>query len=144
MTIKQLSVFLENRPGRVNEVTRILGANCVNMHAFTVAGNADFGILHMIVSDVELAVRVLKEAQFTVKVTEVLYFTCPDTPGAMTTVLDYLVKEGVFIEYMYAFSQGETAAVVIRPTNIEKTIAIFDKYKYELISEKSICFNLKS
>ena len=62
-------------------MTRVLGANGVNMHAFTVAGNADFGILHMIVSDVELAVRVLKEAHFTVKVTEVLYFTCPDTPG---------------------------------------------------------------
>jgi len=125
MTVKQLSVFIENKTGRINEVTKILAANGINMTAFSLAENAEFGILRMIVSNVELAVKALKEAHFGVNATDVVCVTLKNVPGALSTVLDLLAKEQIFIEYMYAFSQGETANVVIRPTNVDKCVQIF-------------------
>ena len=139
MTIKQLSVFIENKTGRINEVTKILGANNINMTAFSLAENAEFGILRMIVSDVNLAVQVLKEAHFGVSVTDVVCFRCPNKPGALSVVLDYLAKENIFIEYMYAFSEGETASVVIRPTDIDRCIDILTHYKCDLMNSNNLC-----
>lgn len=124
MTIKQLSIFVENKTGRLNEVAHVLGKNGVNMKAFSLAESADFGILRLIVSDVDLAVRVLKEAHLGVSVNDVLCLSCPNTPGSLATILEYLAKENVFIEYMYAFSSGERANVVIRPTDIKKCVEI--------------------
>ncbi len=138
MTIKQLSVFIENKTGRINEVTKILSANGVNMTAFSLAENAEFGILRMIVSNVDLAVKVLKEARFGVNVTDVVCFTLKNVPGSLSTVLDLLAKEQIFIEYMYAFSQGETANVVIRPTNVDKCIEILAENKTELLNKASL------
>lgn len=122
MTIKQLSVFLENKTGRINEVTRILGEHKINMHAFSLAETADFGILRMIVSDAEMASKVLRESHFAVRLTDVICFNCPNEPGALSSILDVLAQEQIFIEYMYAFAEGETASVVIRPTDVEKCI----------------------
>jgi len=138
MTIKQLSVFIENKTGRINDVTHILGKNGINMTAFSLAENADFGILRMIVSDVELAVKVLKEAHFGVSVTDVVCFNCPNKPGALATVLEYLAKENIFIEYMYAFSEGETASVVIRPTDIDKCVEILAYYKCDILNKANL------
>ena len=78
MKIKQLSVFVENKTGRINEVTQILGSNGVNMTAFSLADSGEFGILRMIVSDVGRAVSALKEARFGISVTEVVCFCCPN------------------------------------------------------------------
>jgi len=127
MTIKQLSVFIENKTGRINEVTRILADNGINMTAFSLAESADFGILRMIVSDVEKARQVLREARFGVTTTDVVCFSCLNVPGALATVLELLAREDVFIEYMYAFSQGETANVVIRPTDIVRCMEVLSK-----------------
>lgn len=133
MKIKQLSVFIENKTGRINEVAQILGASGINMTAFSLAENAEFGILRLIVSDVDLAVKVLKEAHFGISITDVICLSCPNTPGALSSVLGCLAKEDVFIEYMYAFSQGETANIVIRPTDLDKCIQILDNCKYNLL-----------
>lgn len=138
MTIRQLSVFIENRTGRINEVTRILAANGVNMTAFSLAENAEFGILRMIVSDVDLAVKVLKEAHFGVSVNNVICLTCANEPGAMGTILEYLAKENVFIEYMYAFSQGATANVVIRPTDVQRGVEILSRHECGILNSKSL------
>lgn len=132
MTTKQLSVFIENKTGRINEVTRILGANGINMDAFCVAENSDFGILRMLVSDVDKAMQVLKEARFGVTVTEVICISCSNTPGSLATVLEHLAKEGVFIEYMYAFSRGEVANIVIRPTDIKRCSEILKSFKCDI------------
>jgi hypothetical protein len=125
-TIKQLSVFVENRTGRINEVTRILEAGGINMSAFSLAESADFGILRMIVSNVEEAQKALKEAHFGVSTTDVIQIAVPDAPGAMHRVLEVLAREGVFIEYMYAFSEGKTANVIIRPTDVSLAAEILD------------------
>lgn len=124
MKIKQLSIFVENKTGRINEMARILGRNGVNMTAFSLAENSDFGILRVIVSDVELAVRVLKDAHFGVSVADVLQLRCPDDPGALADILERLAAQDVFIEYMYAFSQAGMANIIIRPTDIDRCLRV--------------------
>ena len=124
MTIRQLSIFLENRTGRINEVARILGENGINMQAFSMAETADFGLLRLIVPDVDRAVEVLRGASFAVMVTDVLRVTCPNTPGALSDVLERLAVNNIFIEYMYAFSDGDSADVIIRPDNMEAAMKI--------------------
>lgn len=124
MKIKQLSVFIENKTGRINEVTQILGTNQINMHAFSLAENTEFGILRLIVSDVDLAVKVLKESHFGISITDVICIECPNVPGSLSAILGHLAKEDVFIEYMYAFSRCETANVVIKPSDIDKCLQI--------------------
>ena len=123
MTIKQLSVFLENKTGRINEVTRILGKYGINMHAFSMAETTDFGILRLIVSEVEKAVEILREENFAVMLTEVICIKCSNKAGALSTILEQLSKKEIFIEYMYAFADGEYANTVIKPNNLEKCVA---------------------
>ena len=124
MTTKQLSVFLENKTGRINEVTKILGKNGINMQAFSMAETADFGLLRLIVPDVDKAVEVLRAADIAVMVTDVLCVNSPNVPGALSAVLEKLAADGIFIEYMYAFSDGDSANVIIRPNNIEEAVRI--------------------
>lgn len=124
MTIKQLSVFLENRTGRINEVAKILGANNINMKAFSMAETADFGLLRLIVPEVDKAVQVLRDASFAVMLTDVVCINVGNVPGALSGILDALASNDVFIEYMYAFSEGDAANVVIRPTDIDKCISV--------------------
>ena len=123
MTIKQLSVFLENKTGRINDVTRILGKHGINMHAFSMAETTDFGILRLIVSEVDKAVEILREANFAVMLTEVICLKCSNNAGALSPILEQLSEKEIFIEYMYAFADGEQANVVIRPNDIDKCVA---------------------
>ena len=124
MTIKQLSIFLENRTGRINEVARILADNGINMQAFSMAETADFGLLRLIVPDVDKAVEVLRSADIAVMLTDVLCLNCPNVPGALSAVLEKLAANNIFIEYMYAYSDGDSANVIIRPNNIEEAVRI--------------------
>jgi len=121
MIAKQVSVFLENTSGRLNEVTHILGEAGVNISAFSIADTSDFGVLRMIVPDPEQAVTVLKANGFSVQTTRVILMTTPNKPGTLAKALQILSDENIFIEYLYAFSMNEeSAVVVIRPTEIEK------------------------
>ena len=120
MTIKQMSVFLENKTGRINEVTKILSQHGINMHAFSMAETPDFGILRLIVSDVDKAAEILRNADFAVMLTDVIHLHCPNKAGALGEILDRLATAEVSIEYMYAFAEGDMANVVVRPTNIER------------------------
>ena len=122
MTIKQLSVFIENKTGRINDVARILGKKGINMNAFSLADATDFGILRMIVSDVNAAKEALREAGFAVMLTDVVCLSCANKPGALSSILDILAREEIFIEYFYALWDGDLANVVIRPTDVEKCI----------------------
>lgn len=122
MTIKQLSVFLENKTGRINDVTRILGKHGINMHAFSMAETTDFGILRLIVTEVDKAVDVLREENFAVMLTDVVCIKCQNNAGALSTILEQLSEKDIFIEYMYAFADGEQANVVIRPNDIDNCV----------------------
>ena len=118
MTIKQLSVFLENKTGRINEVTKILGKNNINMHAFSMAETTDFGILRLIVSEVDIAVEILRHENFEVMLTDVVCISCPNVAGSLSAILEHLAENQIFIEYMYAFAEGDKANIVIRPNDI--------------------------
>ena len=135
MTIKQLSIFLENKTGRINDVTRILGANGINMHAFSMAETSDFGILRLIVSEVEKAVDVLRENNFAVKVTDVVCIKCSNTAGSLASILEKLAVQNIFIEYMYAFADGDFANIIIKPNNIEKCVALLNECNCDMKSE---------
>ena len=122
--MKQLSIFLENKTGRINDVTRILGKNGINMHAFSMAESTDFGILRLIVSEVEKAVEILRENNFAVMLTDVVCIKCNNTAGSLSEILEKLAEQDIFIEYMYAFADGDFANVVIRPNDVEKCLAV--------------------
>jgi len=124
MTIKQLSVFLENKTGRINEVAKILGKHSINMHAFSMAETTDFGILRLIVSEVEKAIEILRAENFAVMLTDVVCISCPNAAGSLSTILEELSANNIFIEYMYAFAEGDKANVVIRPTDIERCVEV--------------------
>ena len=111
MTIKQLSVFLENKTGRINDVVRTLGQNGINMHAFSMA---------------ETTVEVLRAQNFAVMSTEVICLSCENTPGSLAVILEYLAEEKIFIEYMYAFAQNDKAHVVIKPNDLKACLAVLD------------------
>ena len=135
MIIKQLSVFLENKTGRLNEVTQILGNAGINMSAFSVADTSEFGILRMIVSEPEKALSILKEAEFSVRLTDVICLNSPNEPGALARALNILSAESVFIEYLYAYSMDDkTANIVLKPDNIQKCIEVLQAHKMELVS----------
>ncbi len=138
MLAKQLSIFLENKSGRLNEVTNILGKAGINLSAMSIAENSDFGILRCIVSDPDKAYEVLKENHFAVKITNVIGFVCPNTSGSLALVLNKLSEKGVFIEYMYSFANGNVAHVVIRPTNLEECDRILSDMKVELLAASDL------
>ena len=126
MTIKQLSIFLENKTGRINDLTKILGKHGINMHAFSMAETTDFGILRLIVNEVEKAVEVLRNADFAVMLTDVVCISCPNVAGSLSVILEKLAENDIFIEYMYAFAEGDKANVVIRPNNITECCKVLE------------------
>ena len=138
MKAKQLSVFLENKSGRLTEVTEALGAAGINLSAMSIADNSDFGILRCIVSEPDKAYQVLKEQHFAVKITDVIGFACPNTPGALSTVLRCLSDEGVFIEYMYSFANGDVANIVIRPTDLASCDKLLEEKKVDLLAASDL------
>lgn len=138
MLIKQLSIFLENKKGRFTEVAKILGDEGINMTAFTVAENSDFGILRLIVSDPEKAKVVLKEHRYAVSTTDVVCLQCPNVPGSLAKAMEIITKNGIFIEYMYAFSFGEGALVVLRPDDLERCITVLTDNKLELLASSQL------
>lgn len=138
MKAKQLSVFLENKSGRLTEVTEALGKANINLSAMSIADNSDFGILRCIVSEPEMAYKVLKEAGFAVKITDVIALNCPNTSGSLAVVLEYLSSQGVFIEYLYSFAAGDIAHVVIRPTDLDSCDKILEAKKVDLIAANDL------
>jgi hypothetical protein len=119
-------------------VTTILGEAGINMTAFTVAENSDFGIVRLLVSDPEKAKNVLRENKYAVSVTDVLCLQMPNEPGALSKIVTIIAQADVSIEYMYAFSLGKGAVVVIRPDNLEKALSILSENKVELLATSEL------
>ena len=138
MLIKQLSIFLENKKGRFTEVTSILGEAGINMTAFTVAENSDFGIVRLIVSDPEKARNTLRENKYAVSITDVICLQTPNEPGALSKVMTIITQADISIEYMYAFSFGKGAVVVIRPDNLDKALTVLGENKVELLASSEL------
>lgn len=136
--IQQLSVFLENRKGRLTELTRILADNDINITAFSIADATDYGILRLVVGRPELAVKVLKENSFSVKITEVACMIVPNEPGGLHKALNILSENNIDIDYMYAFAMNNSAMVVIRSASTQQLIDVLQQHKMELLKTSQI------
>jgi hypothetical protein len=126
MKVEQISVFLENKSGRLAEVMRVLGSAGINIRALSIADTSDFGILRIIVNDKEKALKALKEKDFTVSKTEVVAVEVSDQPGGLAHILDLLDKQGVNVEYMYAFIErsSDNAVIIFRFDGNDKAIEV--------------------
>ena len=123
MRIKQISVFVSNEPGRLVSVLKPIFHNQINVHALSVADTADFGIIRMVVSDTEGAVKALHDAGFTLRVNELLAYDMPNVPGGLLkAIVEPLAEAGINLEYFYAFLQSEVgkALVVLKVNDPER------------------------
>ena len=138
MLIKQLSVFLEDRSGRLTELTRILAENDVNITALSVAETADYGIVRLVVGRPELAKEALEKAGFSIGLTDVVCVNMPDKPGSLYRILQLLTDEKINIDYMYAFSNNAVALAVIRAANAAQVIEVLQQHRLQLLSQCDI------
>lgn len=140
MKVEQISIFLENKSGRLAEVTEVMAKGGINIRALSLADTADFGILRLIVNDTEKAKQILRDNGFTVGKTEVVAIEVPDRPGGIAVILNALKGEGVNVEYMYAFVQksGENAIIIFRFDEIEKAIATLQKAGIKILKGEEV------
>jgi ACT domain-containing protein len=135
MKVDQLSIFLENRAGRLAEVTRILAESGVNIRALSLADTSDFGILRLIVSDFDKAKEHLKAGGFTVGRTTVVAVEVPDNPGGLNSILEMLRGAKINVEYMYAFVQqsGSHAVIIFRFDRTDQAIELLQQNGINMI-----------
>jgi hypothetical protein len=113
MKVRQISIFMENRAGRLAEIMKLLGEARINIRALSLADTSDFGILRLIVNDVDGALEALRRSGHTVSLTDVIAVEVPDQPGGLASVLVPLSAAGVNVEYMYAFVEKATDKAVV-------------------------------
>ena len=140
MRAVQISVFLENKAGRLAEVTGILAEADVNIRALALADTSDFGVLRLIVNDNQKAVTALKNRGFTIGETDVVAVEVEDRPGGLHRILDILHKAGVNVEYMYAFVQqsGNNAVMIFRFDNIDEAVNILQENNLTVINGSKV------
>lgn len=127
MLTKQISVFLENKMGRLAKVIQVLGEYSIDISALSIADTADFGVLRLIVNNPEKAKEVLEEQDFTVSVNDVIAIEVEDRPGGLSKALTILDKRGIGVEYLYAFvgyCEPQNAMVILRVENTEEALTI--------------------
>jgi hypothetical protein len=141
MLVEQIAVFLENKSGRLAEITTVLAQNDVNIRALSVADTADFGILRLIVDKVEKAKAVLKENGFTVGKTHVIAVEVEDKTGGLAKVLQSLTKADINVEYMYAFvnKTAENAVLIFRFEKMEDAITTLQNDGFTILTKDQIC-----
>lgn len=140
MLVKQISVFLENKIGRLAEITELLGQNNINIRALAIADTTEFGILRLIVDNPQKAQDVLEKKGFSAKQTDVIVLKVADKPGALVNILKMLKESSLNVEYLYAFvkQSGEDAFVVFRIENTEEAIKGFKQLKVQILQPEDI------
>ena len=140
MKVKQLEIYLENKSGRLADISRTLAENAINIRALSLADTADSGILRLVVNDTTKAQQVLTENGFTVALTEVLAVEVPDKPGALDCILQMAAKGGLNVEYLYAFSKksGESGMLLFRFDDQDAAVEVFHKAGCPLLSDDEV------
>lgn len=140
MFIKQISVFMENRPGRLAEITQVVSDNNISMRAINIADTTDFGILRMIVDDFEKAEKVLRENNMTASVSDVIAVSFEDKVGSFNNVVSLLSAENLSIEYIYSFigEKSAKAVIVIKTNDGELAASLLEKGGVEILSMDDI------
>lgn len=141
MLIKQLSVFIENKKGRLSTVTGLLRDHHIDIRALSVADTKDFGIVRLIVTDTDKALEVLKDANCMLKVSHVIGIGVADQPGGLATVMDVLREGGITVEYMYAYVSriADTAFVILRADDNQKAAELLQAKGVQLLSSADVC-----
>jgi hypothetical protein len=136
MKVEQLAVFLENKSGRLAAITKILSDSGINIRALSVADTADFGILRIIVDQTDKAKQVLKDAGFTVGLTDVVAVEVADKPGGLSEVLAVLNQVEINVEYMYAFVEksGQNAVIIFRFDDADTAIEVLQNADIKILS----------
>ncbi|MEJ5297489.1 MAG: ACT domain-containing protein [Armatimonadota bacterium] len=140
MKVSQITVFLENKKGRLAEVTEALARRGVNIRAASIADTIDYGLLRLIVSDPVQARQALAEAGFSASETEVLAVEVEDRPGGLASIIRCLADAGINIEYLYAFvgKSGEKAIVVLRSEDTERAREVLQKNNVTLLTGEQV------
>ena len=140
MAIQQLTVFLENKQGKLAQVTRLLAENGIDLRALSIADTAEFGILRLIVSNTEKAKEILVSDGTLVQITEVVGVRLSDRPGELAEVLSELDRAGINVEYLYAFLMRteNSAYVVLRVAENDQAEKILQKAGFQLVGSKDI------
>ena len=138
MIIHQLSVFLENKSGRITEVLEVLGEENIRITALSVADTAEFGILRLIVSDPEKARELLKKNSFTVNLSEVISVIAPNEAKHYARVLRILSDLDISVEYTYAFSTGDKSIIILRCSNTDDAIKALKSHEMELLKASDL------
>lgn len=137
-TIKQLSVFLENKLGRLHEIMEIIGKADIRIIAAMVADTSEYGILRLITTDTVKAFNVLKEHNVTANLSDVIALTSDTSAGSFLDKLRPFPKEGIGIEYMYCFSVSDKAFLIIRVNDMQKAMNVIEKHGLNTISEQEL------
>jgi len=140
MTVRQLSIFLENKSGRVTEVLDALGSEKIRIHAMTIADTSEFGILRMVTSDPDKSLNLLKNRGFSVNLTDVLAISTPAEAGRFAQILQCFSSEKISIEYMYAFSIGKTAYLILRTDDSNRALDVVAKNGLQLVTYDDLKF----
>ncbi len=140
MKVEQISIFIENKSGRLAEVSGVLGDAGVNIRALSLADTSDFGILRLIVNDTDKAFQVLREHNFTVSKTEVIGVEVSDSPGGLSALLQILDKNSINVEYMYAFVErsGDNAVIIFRFDDVDTAIEVLNRNNIKIIEGKKL------
>ena len=140
MAIKQISIFVENKAGRLAQITSILAENQIDIRALSIADTTDYGILRLIVSDPEKAIKALKDAMLTVSITNVLGIGIPDVPGGFSLAIKALADKGISVEYAYAFITPEAgkAYVIIRVEDNDIATKVLTDANIKVIDQNEI------
>ena len=140
MFIDQISVFMENKKGRLSSLTRILADNGIDLVDLSIADTADYGIMRAIVNDTPGAEKALRAAGFMVSTTRVLGVVVPDTPGGLSDVLEIFSRGDVSVEYLYSFvrHQGKNALIMFKVTPVEKAVELLEKAGIELVTQEQV------
>ena len=140
MSIKQISIFVENKPGRLSAVTQLLSEHGIDIRALSIADTKDFGILRLIVNNPDKACEVLKEADCTVSITNVIAIGINDKPGGLAAAMDVLYSANISVEYMYAFisKTDNEAYVILRVQNNEVAASALEEKGFKVLSPEDV------
>ncbi len=140
MSVKQISVFIENRPGALYEVTTVLAEAGIDMRAFSLAETNEFGIARIIVNDVYKATTVLKEAGFVQIISEAIAVAVPDVPGGLNHIMSLMAEANVNVEYMYCFLGGKSgkAYMICKVSDVKAASAILTSHGAQLADQEEL------
>ena len=139
MTAKQISVFIENRKGRIGEVLQVLKSNGVNILSLSIADTSEYGLFRIIVDKPETGKKALSEAGFSAMLSDIFIISVPHEPGSLHEILQVISDEEISVEYMYGLSvAGEEASIVLKTSDTQKAMQVFEKHGVKTISGEEL------